>query len=120
MSIKPLLTPILDDDRLTRGLGDAEACLLVEWLVEQAEARHAVGLDAEALRGEIARLCRYARAVARFVILWCDRHAHGAACQLAASERFAWPLPCDVVDAYDLLADILAWEEQPVVEESEE
>src|SRR5438132_8189550 len=37
MQANPLLHHILDDDALTRCLGDAEARVLVEWLVEQAE-----------------------------------------------------------------------------------
>ena len=43
---KLLLAPILDNDALTRGLGDAEARMLVEWLVEEAD-RRATGADAE-------------------------------------------------------------------------
>lgn len=102
------LAPILHNDALTRGLGDAEARLLIEWLVERAEA-HATG-DAADLDTVVADLCRRARAVARFVFLWCHQHAHGAACQLAATERFPWPLPTDVIDPYDLMLDILCWE----------
>ena len=37
MLAKRLLSHILDNEALTRGLGDPEARLLVEWLVEQAE-----------------------------------------------------------------------------------
>src|SRR5437660_9773202 len=37
MSLRALLTPILDDDRIVRGLDDAEARVLVEWLVGRAE-----------------------------------------------------------------------------------
>ena len=33
MPVSLLLSRILDDEALTRGLGDAEARLLVEWLV---------------------------------------------------------------------------------------
>jgi hypothetical protein len=110
MPATTFLTPILDSEALTRGLGDAEARLLVEWLVEQAEAKHAAGLADDALAAAVADLCRRARAVARFVFLWCYQHSHGAAVQLAGAERFAWPLPCDVIDPYDLLLDILCWD----------
>src|SRR5262249_43939906 len=37
MLTKDLLNPILTDEALTRGLGDAEARMLVEWLVEEAD-----------------------------------------------------------------------------------
>jgi hypothetical protein len=111
MCLKPLLRPILNDEALTRGLGDAEARALVEWLVQRAEERHvAAGLDA--MPAEVARLCRRARAIARFVWLWCYQQAFGAANQLAASERFGWPLPSAPADAYELMTDILYWEHQ--------
>jgi hypothetical protein len=110
MTLKALLRPILDDENLTRGLGDAEAQALVEWLVQRAEERHDRGETAEAVRQEVARLRRRARAIARFVWLWCYRRAFGAACQLAATERFGWPLPCSATDPYELMTDILFWE----------
>jgi hypothetical protein len=87
MSLKSLLRPILDDEKLTNGLGDAEASALIEWLVARAEERHAQA-GAEAVPPEVARLCLRARAIGRFVWLWCYRGAFGAACQLAATERF--------------------------------
>ena len=37
MVADPLLHHILSDERLTNGMGDEEARVLVEWLVEQAE-----------------------------------------------------------------------------------
>src|SRR2546421_551043 len=110
MVAKSLLGPILSDENLTRGLGDAEARVLVEWLVEQAERGH-VQKQPE-LAKDIVRLCRRARSIVRFVHLWCHQHDHGAACQLAATERFAWPLPVCEVDPCDLMAEILAWEEE--------
>jgi hypothetical protein len=108
MSLNLLLRPILHDEGLTRGLGDAEARALIEWLVQRAEERHAQDGAAE----DVARLCRRARAIARFVWLWCHRRAFGAACQLAATERFTWPLPSAPADPYELMADILFWELQ--------
>ncbi len=110
MSLNALLTPILHDEQLTRGLGDAEASLLVEWLVERTEDRHAQAGSDAAVRADVARLCRRARAIARFVSLWCYHRLAGPACQLAATERFPWPLPAGPVDPYDLMSDILAWE----------
>lgn len=110
MSLKSLLDLILGADHLTRGLGDAEARLLVEWLVDRTEAVHAQQGE-EAARREVERLCRRVRSIARFVGLWCIEQDHGAACQLAATERFAWPLPTRPCDAWELLHEILAWED---------
>jgi hypothetical protein len=87
--MQALLRPILHDDALTRHLGDAEARILVEWLVEQAE-RVEADADAEA---KVRALCRRARAIGLFVGLWCHRNQPGAAAQLANAERFDWPLP---------------------------
>ena len=109
MVANPLLNLILSDERLTRGLGDAEARVLVEWLVEQAEELSASASIEEADRA-VAGLCRRARAIARFVRLWCFERARGAAGQLAAAERFAWPLPAVAVDACELMESIVACE----------
>ena len=72
MPVSPLLSRILDDEALIRGLGDAEARVLVEWLVEQAE-RLEETRSPERADDEVRRLCRRGRAVARFVMLWCHR-----------------------------------------------
>jgi hypothetical protein len=111
MSLKPLLRPILDNEHLTRGLGDAEARVLVEWLVQRAEERFAQS-GADGVAAEVTRLCLRARAIARFVWLWCYGDSPGSACQLAATERFNWPLPTAPADPYELMADILFWEHQ--------
>ena len=108
MLAKPLLNPILNNEALTRGLGDMEARVLVEWLVEQAE--RAAALARREPEAEVARLCRRARSIGRFVQLWCQRGERGAAQQFAAAERFNWPLPTAAVDPCDLMHDILAWE----------
>jgi len=102
------LSPILKNDALTRGLGDPEARLLVEWLVERAEQ---LAEDAAAcVDAQLKRLCRWGRSVSRFVSLWCYESDHGAAVQLAAVERFTWPLPCSALDPCELMSSILAWE----------
>jgi hypothetical protein len=103
-----LLRPILHNDNLTRRLGDAEARLLIEWLVEQAEGIQEIGEAAAKI--VVADLCRRGRSIGRFVTLWCQDGNYAAACQLAASERFAWPLPSGPIDAFDLMQGILAWE----------
>jgi hypothetical protein len=110
MSLKALLNLILHNDALTRGLGDAEARMLIEWLVERTEMHHAREPLEIRVRGEVLRQCRRARAIGRFVALWCRDRSYGAALQLAATERFAWPLPTRPMDPCDLMDEILAWE----------
>ena len=78
MALKTLLEPVLDDELLTRGLGDEEARLLIEWLVDQAESIAGRLPSLERCREEVARLCRRARGVSRFVNLWCHQACHGA------------------------------------------
>jgi hypothetical protein len=109
MVANPLLHHILSDDGLTRGLGDAEARVLVEWLVEQAEDLMKQANEKEAATA-VTWLCRRGRALACFVRLWCLERARGAAGQLAAAERFAWPLPHARVDPYELMQAIVSWE----------
>lgn len=110
MQARPLLSQFLDNDAVTRGLGDPEARVLVEWLVERAEhlAKDAPSPDSATV--EMARLCRRARAIGRFVDLWCLRRQRGAAGQLAAAEQFTWPLPCTAEDPCELMQFILMWE----------
>jgi hypothetical protein len=101
---------IVTDEALTRGLADPEARMLVEWLVEQAEVLAARLSCEDTLANAVRRLCRRARAINRFVRLWCYERAQGAACQLAAAERFAWPLPATPQDPCELMQEILAHE----------
>jgi hypothetical protein len=108
MGIGPLLQLVLGDEGLTRGLGDAEARVLVEWLVERAEGL-AADTPAQAA-DEVRRLCRRGRAIARFVALWGRPRGRGPATQLAASERFSWPLPGGDADPCELMQSILHWE----------
>ena len=109
MVANPLLHHILSDEHLTRGLGDAEARVLIEWLVEQAEELMVVASEVEA-QSSVEWLCRRGRSLGYFVRLWCLEHARGAAGQFAAAERFAWPLPAAGVDACELMQRIVAWE----------
>jgi hypothetical protein len=110
MRVKALLAHIFENDALTRGLGDPEARMLVEWLVEQAERQAEVAADKSAGLGEVRRLCRRARAIGRFVCLWCYGRERGAAVQLAAAERFTWPLPTAPADPCELMQSILTCE----------
>jgi hypothetical protein len=112
MSLRSLLTPILDDDHVTRRLEDPEARMLIEWLVERAEMTIAREPNQRRAKVAVNRLCRRARGIARFVVLWCHEQSPSAALQLAATERFRWPLPAGAIDPCDLLNDILAWEEK--------
>jgi hypothetical protein len=109
MVADPLLHIILSDENLTRGLGDAEARVLVEWLVEQAEDLMRQAKEEEA-KMAVAWLCRRGRALAHFVRLWCLERARGPAGQLAAAERFAWPLPPSGADPCELMQTIVSWE----------
>ena len=109
MLARSVLNHILDDEALTRHLGDAEARALVEWLVEEAEALGGA-LPDEAALAEVLRLRRRGRAVARFVALWCTERDRGAASQLVASERFTWPMPDAAADPCELMQSIVAWE----------
>src|SRR5207237_7334693 len=86
-----LLSPIFENDALTRGLGDAEARILVEWVVDQAEMlAERAGSENEAGRA-VKVLCGRARAIGCFVRLWCAEENAAAAYQLAACERFPCP-----------------------------
>ena len=110
MLTKPLLSHILDNDALTRGLADPEARILVEWLVERAEELAAASRSEAAAREGLESLCRRGRAIGRFVSLWCHARAPGAAGQLASAERFTWPLPPPAADPCEIMQTILRWE----------
>jgi hypothetical protein len=107
MRTKSLLSPIFEDEAITRGLGDAEARILIEWLVEQVD-----NLDENdpGSAVEVRRLCRWARSVGRFVFLWCHQRLPGPALQLAAVERFPWPMPEMWLDPCELMEHILSFE----------
>ncbi|MFM7150410.1 MAG: hypothetical protein ACKO23_11250, partial [Gemmataceae bacterium] len=92
MLARSLLDPILNDDKLTRHLGDAEAQILIEWLAEEAEKYGEMG-NTDEIAKRIGKLRRRGRAISQFVYLWSMRGERGAALQLAASEMFTWPLP---------------------------
>jgi hypothetical protein len=110
MIAKPFLSRILEDEALTRGLGDPEARILIEWLVERAEQVGRADPSEGQLRHEISRLCLRGRSISRFVALWCHAGAPGAALQLASTERFSWPLPTALPDPCELMQEILEWE----------
>jgi hypothetical protein len=108
----PLIRSIVRDDSLTRDLGDEEARMLVDWVVDWAELLIEVARSEEDAQRLLTRLCRRGRAIRKFVNLWCSdplRNRSGAT-QLLASERFAWPLPSEDIDPPDLMQQILTWE----------
>ena len=108
MLARPLVGDILRDEGLTRGLGDPEARFLVEWLIDQGDRLAAASVPHTT--AEVRRLCRRGRAVACFVRLWCYEGSRRSAIQLAAAERFGWPLPTRAVDPCELMQTILGWE----------
>ncbi len=111
MALRAYFDLFLDDDRLTRGLGDEEARLLIEWLADRVERNEACLGEGAVCRREAERLSLRMRSVSRFVRLWCYDGSRGAACQLAATERFNWSLPCTNIEPFDLMLDILDFED---------
>ena len=107
------LRGLVRDETLTRGLGDVEGRMLVDWLVGWGELlTEAAPSDAHADH-LLARLIRRGKAIARFVSLWCDPPSRRTAVQLAAAERFTWPFPNAVRhDPPDVMAHILNWEDR--------
>lgn len=108
-----LIRGIARDESLTRGLGDVEARMLVEWVVDWAELLSDAARTTDDATRLVNRLSRRGRAISRFVQLWCQPRQRAAATQLAATERFTWPLPSENrVTAPDLMEHILNWESQ--------
>src|SRR5207244_850457 len=87
--------------------------VLVEWLADMVDQ---LATDARAettLPRSLDQLTQKARAIARFVSLWCQGE-RGSAVQLAAVERFTWPLPTTAVDPCELMKAILSRHREPV------
>jgi len=107
-----LLRNIVRDEGLTRGLGDVEARMLVEWVIDWAELLAETARNESDSQSMVNRLCRRAKAIGRFVQLWNGR-SYGAASQLAAAEQFTWPMPTrGNVTPPDLMEHILNWERE--------
>jgi hypothetical protein len=112
MRAEPLVSRILDDDKLTNGLDDPEARVLVEWLVRRAEEIARTAESAAVAHERLETLCKRVRAIRRFVSLWYHTGDRGAALQLVGAERFHWPLPeADCDDPYTFLNQVLALEQ---------
>src|SRR5262249_16939701 len=109
MQSTPLLRHILRDEAVTRGLGDVEARMIVEWMADRAEQVAVSAPTESAAWAAVRALCRRARVIACFVRLWANRSSRGSAVQLVASERLHWPLPAGDVDPGELMEGVLAW-----------
>lgn len=97
------LRRVLAEEALTRGLGDPEARILMDWLSEQIE--HLPVLPPTRLAEAVTSLCRQARHARSFVVMWCHEFNHEGAIQLAAVAGLAERLPasnllhpCDVME----------------------
>ena len=108
MQSNPLVRHILRDEAVTRGLGDVEARMIVEWLADRAEQVEATAPTEAAGWAMVRAACRRARVIATFVRLWTTGR-HGTALQFAGAERLHWPLPAGEVDPGELMEGILAW-----------
>jgi hypothetical protein len=110
MPNSPMVRHVLFDEALTRGLGDVEARMLVEWLVDWAEMLADMADSEEQAWEQFKPLCRKARLFSRFVSLWTDPPSRGAANQLAATERMEWALPSRPMEPEELMESLLDWE----------
>jgi len=107
-----LLRRLAGDDSLTRGLGDVEARMLVEWIVNWGELLLSSAKNSAEAESLALRLARRGRAIARFVLLWKEPRCRAAAIQLVATEQFAWPLPAsESITSLELMEQILNWEQ---------
>ena len=109
MPVEPLLRQVLQSEALTRGLEDPEARVLVEWLADMVDQLATDAAAETTLPRSLDQLTQKARAIARFVSLWCQGE-RGSAVQLAGVERFTWPLPTTAVDPCELMKAILSRE----------
>jgi hypothetical protein len=102
---------VMHDDRLTHGLADPEARVLVEWLVNLAESIPTTGLM-ESDQQVAWNICyRRAKVLRQFVSLWCYRGRPDAAIQLAASEGLSEYLPdSSVEEAVDVMLTMIKQE----------
>jgi hypothetical protein len=89
---------VLRDERITYGLADPEARLLVEWLVTKAETIPETDLQPDDQENAWGLCYRRAKVLRQFVALWCYRGRPEAAIQLAASEGMSDYLPDSSVE----------------------
>jgi hypothetical protein len=84
---------VMHDERITYGLADPEARVLVEWLVNKAESIPESDLREEDMQCAWELCYRRAKVLRQIVSLWCYRGRPEAAIQLAASEGMSEFLP---------------------------
>lgn len=108
MLARAQLNRVLNDESLTRSLGDEEASILVEWLADAADRVPAA--PPEAADAHVAALCRRGRVLARIVRLWCYEGQKGAAAQLALCEGLTQALPSGPAAPYDLMRKLIVYE----------
>jgi hypothetical protein len=112
MQSTPFVRHVLRDESVTRGLGDVEARMIVEWLADRAEQIAITAANEQSAWDQLRTVCRRARTIAGFVRLWNVRSSRGAALQLVGAERMHWPLPAGDVDPGELMESILNWVNQ--------
>ncbi|HMO34711.1 MAG TPA: hypothetical protein PKA06_01585 [Gemmatales bacterium] len=102
---------MLRDERITHGLADPEARVLVEWLVTKAEAIPETELAEEDQECAWQLCYRRAKVLRQFVSLWCYRGRPEAAIQLAASEGMSEYLPsADTEEPVDIMLALMKQE----------
>jgi len=115
MQTSTLLRGVLQNEAITRDLGDIEAAMLFRWTAEWAELLEESCESAEVAAEAIRRLVRRARGIAKFISLWTWPDSRASAFQLAASEQFRWPMPDAGMDPDGAMAHILTWEDEHMV-----
>jgi hypothetical protein len=98
MLVDACIDQVMGDSRLTYGLEDPEARLLIEWLVDKAEHLPEMGLRETEQDVTWQLYYRRAKVLRKCVQLWCYRGRPEAAIQLAASEGLAEFLPNSSVE----------------------
>jgi hypothetical protein len=84
--------------------------MLIEWVTDWTALLADAARSDDHARNLVDRLVRRGKAIGQFVRLWGDPRARGSATQLAAVERFTWPLPPGPMEPPDLMQQILDWE----------
>lgn len=109
MQAEMFVSRVLDDEGLVDGLGEDEAGLLVEWLVQRTERIAASARQEADAWKQVEALCKRARSITRLVTLACHDNDKIGAAQLAGRDRLPWPLPAGA-DAHQVLQHILSKE----------
>ncbi|MBL8822991.1 MAG: hypothetical protein JNJ77_10420 [Planctomycetia bacterium] len=102
---------VMHDERITYGLADPEARVLVEWLVNKAESIPESDLREEDMQCAWELCYRRAKVLRQVVSLWCYRGRPEAAIQLAASEGMSEFLPdASVEEPVDIMLTLMKQE----------